>query len=202
MWGVEILRKIDETANLASEEIKVGNMQGIDSSIQYITHIWQTYVDQEQTIFDGEMVKNDSLGILINIVSSNIQYLKDANLLKEANKIQLLFDELSSYLKGILQYISKPVLLVFMGAKCKSWPNCKAGQRTIESVDNIVAKFAARIRISIVDVKKKKELTKQYKIMFTPTLVYIDTNGKEVYRKPGESTDLIIEDELNKLISK
>ena len=70
MWGVEILRKIDETANLASEEIKVGNMQGIDSSIQYITHIWQTYVDQEQTIFDGEMVKNDSLGILINIVCS------------------------------------------------------------------------------------------------------------------------------------
>ena len=200
IWSVEILKKIDETANTATRAIEAGSMQEIDSSIQYIAEIWQTYVDQEQEVFSGEIEKADSLGILIQVVSNNVQHIKDANPLKEANTIQSLLDELSRSSKEILGYISKPVLLVFIGPKCKSWPNCKAGQRTMGSVENIASKFAARIRISIIDVKKKKRLAKQYKIMLAPTLVLIDCNGKEVYRRSGETTDFLIEDELKKLI--
>lgn len=200
VWGVEILKNIDETANSASGAIKAGSIQGIDSSIQYIAGKWQTYIEQEHEMFDGEMTKDDSLGILIQMVSNNIQMIEDVSNIGETNKIQNLLEELIRSSQEIERYISKPVLLVFMGAKCKSWPNCKAGQRTMESVENIASKFAFRIRVSIIDVKKRKKLAKQYKIMLAPTVVLLDCNGNEVYRRSGETTDYLIEDELKKII--
>jgi thiol-disulfide isomerase/thioredoxin len=198
-WSVEIIKNINETANSASEVIKAGSMLGIDSLIKYITERWQTYNIQEHAAFDGEIEKAESLGILINMVSNNIQQLKDAYDFDEANKIQNLLVELIISSKEILRYISKPVLLVFIGPKCKSWPDCKAGQRTMESVDNIASKFASRIRIAFIDVKQKKRLAKQYKIMLAPTLVFIDCDGKEVYRRSGETTFAFIEEQLKKL---
>ena len=51
-----------------------------------------------------------------------------------------------------------------------------------------------------IDVNKEKELTKKYKILLIPTLIFLDKTGKEVYRKAGLMEEKAMSAKLEELI--
>ncbi len=58
--------------------------------------------------------------------------------------------------------------------------------RTMKKIlDPMMADYKDRIDIRIIDVYEEKELTKQFRIVTIPTQVFIDTEGKELFRHIG-----------------
>lgn len=97
-------------------------------------------------------------------------------------------------LKTLILEFNKPILADFSGATCKI---CKIMKTRLAKINE---EYKDRIKIIIVDVNKQRELTKQYKIMLIPTLVFIDRSGKEVDRRVGEMEEKAVKTKLNELL--
>jgi thioredoxin 1 len=97
-------------------------------------------------------------------------------------------------LKTLILEFNKPILADFSGATCKI---CKIMKTRLAKINE---EYKDRIKIIVVDVNKQRELTKQYKIMLIPTLVFIDRSGKEVDRHVGEMEEKAVKTKLNELL--
>ncbi|MFA5032972.1 MAG: thioredoxin family protein [bacterium] len=86
-----------------------------------------------------------------------------------------------------------PILMDFGGNRCK---NCIITKKRLEKIEK---KFRGKAKIISIDVNKEKELTKKYKILLIPTLVFLDKNGKEVYRKTGLMEEKAMSTKLEEL---
>lgn len=90
------------------------------------------------------------------------------------------FVSLKAMLERLASLLNIPVLIDFTGQACKA---CKVMKGRLE---NINRSFGDRVRIVYILVNEQKDLTKKYKIMLIPTLVLIDTDGREIWRSVGE----------------
>ncbi len=54
-----------------------------------------------------------------------------------------------------------------------------------EILDPMMAEYKGKVDIRIINVYEEKELTKQFRIVTIPTQVFIDADGKELFRHIG-----------------
>lgn len=54
-----------------------------------------------------------------------------------------------------------------------------------EIIDPMIADYKGKVDIRIINVYEEKELTKQFRIVTIPTQVFIDAQGKELFRHIG-----------------
>ena len=87
----------------------------------------------------------------------------------------------------------QPALIEFGAETCSQ---CK---RMKVVLDGISQRYKGRAHVVQVNVNKDKAVTKQFKIMVIPTLVFFDTKGKEVGRKYGFMDEVKVARKLHEL---
>ncbi len=116
----------------------------------------------------------------IDSVYKKISAIVEAIKKEEIDQGLLSVGSMNDLLEQFKSLLSLPVLLDFTGQACKA---CKVMKARLEKIN---VSFGDRMRIVYVMVNEKKDLTKKYKIMLIPTLVLIDSSGKEIWRLTGE----------------
>lgn len=197
--GIEIIKdiigRIDEMSTV-TEQDEIGNN---DQLVEEVMDLWKVFVDHNEGIFIGEIENSKSIDEAIRKVTENLEQLLEYST-DDVSKLQVLHSDLHSDLENLLVEISKPVLLVFLGPKCKSWPNCKTGEIMKERLGVIASKYEGVVRVTVIDITKEKSIAKSWKIMLVPTLVFISQTGEEIYRRSGETDEFLIEDKLDGLL--
>ena len=72
-----------------------------------------------------------------------------------------------------------PGLIDFSAVWCGP---CKTQEPIVKALEH---KYAGRIDIRTVDVDENRELAGRFKIRVVPTLVFLDTEGNELFRRAG-----------------
>jgi len=73
----------------------------------------------------------------------------------------------------------KPVLVDFGANSCIP---CRQLRPILREIDK---EYTGRARTLVIDVYKYQNLAREYKVQLIPTLVFFDSNGKEVFRHVG-----------------
>ena len=68
-------------------------------------------------------------------------------------------------------------------------------EKVLEAVEK---KYGEQIEVIFYDVKKEKEIAKQYKVRMIPTQVFLDSKGEEIHRHIGFYPEEQIDDFLSK----
>ncbi|MEO0108091.1 MAG: thioredoxin domain-containing protein [candidate division WOR-3 bacterium] len=63
--------------------------------------------------------------------------------------------------------------------------NCIPCRMMMPILDALAKEYAGRVDVRIINVYKEQALAMQYRIQIIPTQVFIDPNGKELYRHVG-----------------
>jgi thioredoxin 1 len=87
----------------------------------------------------------------------------------------------------------QPALIEFGAETCSQ---CK---RMKEVLDSISQRYRGRAQVVQVNVNKDKAITRQFKIMVIPTLVFFDATGKEVGRTYGFMDEVKVARKLHDL---
>lgn len=74
----------------------------------------------------------------------------------------------------------RATLIQFSSAFCQP---CRATRRILEQV---AAEFDGGIEIVQIDADENLELTRLWEVTSTPTVVFLDADGREVYRGSGQ----------------
>lgn len=197
--GIEIIKdiidKVDEISTV-TEQDEIGTN---DQWVEEVRDLWKAFVDHNECIFIGEIENSKSIDDAIREVTESLEQLSEYST-DDVSKLQVLIIDIHNNLENLLVEISKPVLLAFLGPKCKSWPNCKTGKIMKERLSVIASKYEDVVRVTVIDITKKKSIAKSWKIMLVPTLVFIDQTGEEIYRRLGETDEFLIEDKLDGLL--
>lgn len=92
----------------------------------------------------------------------------------------------------IAEYRAKglPMMLDFGRGWCKP---CKAMAPDLEALHT---ELAGKMLVRFNDLGKETKLAEQYRIRIMPTQVYIDRDGKEVYRHEGYASKADMTDQL------
>lgn len=72
-----------------------------------------------------------------------------------------------------------PVLMEFGRGICIP---CRQMKPILES---LAREYKGQLRVQVVEIDSKPELTRRYRIMVIPTQVFVDANDQEVYRHLG-----------------
>lgn len=74
----------------------------------------------------------------------------------------------------------KPLIVDFGMTRCLQ---CIEQSKTMDELQGIIGD---RVLLKFVHVGKEEELAEAYKVILIPTLVYLDAQGKEVFRNVGQ----------------
>jgi thioredoxin 1 len=72
-----------------------------------------------------------------------------------------------------------PILLVLGSYKC---PPCK---KMMPILDELKTKYAEKFRVNYIDVVNNRAAGSEYGVRATPTQIFYDSNGREVFRNVG-----------------
>ncbi len=87
----------------------------------------------------------------------------------------------------------QPALIEFGAETCSQ---CK---RMKVVLDGIGQRYRGRAQVVQVNVNRDREVTRQFRIMVIPTLVYFDTQGKETSRAYGFQDEVKVARQLHEL---
>ena len=87
----------------------------------------------------------------------------------------------------------QPALIEFGASTCSQ---CK---RMKVVLDGIAQRYRGRAQVVQVNVNQERGVTRQFKIMVIPTLVYFDTKGREVERRYGFQDETVVARRLHEL---
>ncbi len=197
--GIEIISDIIDRVDEISTVIEQNDIDNVEQWAVEIRGLWKTFVDHNECMFIDEIEKSTSIDDAIHEVMESLEQLHEYNT-EDVAELQVLYIDLHKDLEDLLVEISHPVLLAFLGPKCKSWPNCKTGEIMKERLSVIASKYEGVIRVTVIDITKEKSIAKSWKIMLVPTLVFIDQTGEEIYRRSGETDEFLMEDKLDGLL--
>ena len=197
--GIEVIKDIIDRIDEISTVIEQNDIGDVEQWAVEVRGLWKTFVEHNECMFIGEIEKSKSIGDAIHEVTESLEQVFECST-DDVSKLQVLHTDLHNDLENLLVEISKPVLLAFLGPKCKSWPNCKTGKIMKERLSVIASKYEGVIRVTVIDITKEKSIAKSWKIMFVPTLVFMDQTGEEIYRRSGETDEFLIEDKLDGLL--
>lgn len=94
-----------------------------------------------------------------------------------------------------IQTIQKPRPTI-MGFSAEICPMCKYMEKALKQLK---ARYGDQIEIRILHYHPDDKLFKKYKVVFVPTLVFLDASGKEVFRQTGVSTQYELAKKLKEL---
>lgn len=91
---------------------------------------------------------------------------------------------------------SQPRVLLFANPR-EAGESCGCG----EIFREVRAAGAKGVKTREVDPKQEEDLVRQYRVTVEPTVIFVDTSGRELSRKEGESDDTLaaIRTELHRL---
>lgn len=75
--------------------------------------------------------------------------------------------------------LSLPVLMEFGMGRCIP---CRQMKPILES---LAKEYQGQLMVQVVEIDNQPELTRKYRIMLIPTQVFVDADGREVYRHMG-----------------
>lgn len=197
--GIEIIKGIIERVDEISTFIEQDEAGDAVQWAEEIRGLWKAFIDHNDLIFLDEIEDSKSIDKVIQEVTEYIEQIHENNG-EDMARLRVLYEDFHNALDRLLVEISRPVLLAFLGPKCKSWPNCKTGKIMKERLCAIASKYQGKVRVIVIDITKEKTMAKSWKIMLAPTLVFIDHSGKEIYRRSGETDASIIEGKLEGLL--
>jgi thioredoxin 1 len=87
----------------------------------------------------------------------------------------------------------QPTLIEFGAETCSK---CK---RMKVVLDGIAQRYQGRAQIVQVNVNRDQAVTRQFKIMVIPTLVFFDAKGREVERRYGYQDEVMVAQKLHEL---
>ena len=87
----------------------------------------------------------------------------------------------------------QPALIEFGAEACSQ---CKRMKMVL---DGIARRFQGRAQVVQVNVNRDQAVTRQYKIMVIPTLVFFDAKGREVERRYGYQDEVKVAQKLHEL---
>ena len=87
----------------------------------------------------------------------------------------------------------QPALIEFGAETCSQ---CK---RMKIVLDGIARRYQGRARIVQVNVHRDQAITRQFKIMVIPTLVFFDAQGREVERRYGYQDEVTVVQNIHEL---
>ena len=87
----------------------------------------------------------------------------------------------------------QPALIEFGADTCSQ---CK---RMKIVLDGIARRYQGRARIVQVNVHRDQAITRQFKIMVIPTLVFFDAQGREVERRYGYQDEVTVVQKIHEL---
>jgi thioredoxin 1 len=87
----------------------------------------------------------------------------------------------------------QPVLLEFGATTCNQ---CRRMNVVLQGVSQ---RYKGRAHVVQINVGEEKALTRQYRIMVIPTLVYFDTRGREAGRQYGYQDEVKVARRLHEL---
>ena len=87
----------------------------------------------------------------------------------------------------------QPALIEFGAETCTQ---CK---RMKVVLDGIERRYRGRAQVVQINVNKEKALTRQFKIMVIPTLVFFDAKGREIGREYGYQDEVKVAKKLHDL---
>jgi len=76
---------------------------------------------------------------------------------------------------------------------------CSQCKRMKVVLDGISQRYKGRAHVVQVNVNKDKAVTRQFKIMVIPTLVFFDAKGREVERRYGDQDEVKVAQKLHEL---
>jgi thioredoxin 1 len=77
------------------------------------------------------------------------------------------------------QVVKTPELVELGAGKCMA---CKAMKPVLEALEK---KFSGKLKIKSIDVWEDAEAKDKYQIKMIPTQIFLDSNGKELFRHEG-----------------
>jgi len=80
---------------------------------------------------------------------------------------------------------SRQLALIEFGAE-----TCSQCKRMKVVLDGITQRYQGRAQIVQVNVNRDRAVTRQFKIMVIPTLVFFDAKGREVERRYGDQDEV------------
>ncbi|BCG65922.1 MAG: thioredoxin 1 [Methyloprofundus sp.] len=93
----------------------------------------------------------------------------------------VLNNQMEEHKETLPEQINDPAIILFKGDN-------SASCRKIHSlVEQAKSKYQDRIHVSLIDWSDDNPLIKKYKIRFLPSVIFINSKGKEVARIVGES---------------
>lgn len=155
---------------------------------------WHIFTNHHTTVFANEIIPPEEITSLIDEIEEQLGGVVE--LLATGNFEDALgaIESVEETLHVLKERSAIPVLLDFTGSTCKA---CKIMKPRLEE---LAPEYAERVRIVFVNVNSQKSLTKAYKIILIPTLVFITRNGEEAARHVGEMEASTIRLKLNELL--
>ncbi|PIV88054.1 MAG: hypothetical protein COW48_08130 [Hydrogenophilales bacterium CG17_big_fil_post_rev_8_21_14_2_50_63_12] len=89
---------------------------------------------------------------------------------------------------------SRQLALIEFGAE-----TCSQCKRMKVVLDGITQRYQGRAQIVQVNVNRDRAVTRQFKIMVIPTLVFFDAKGREVERRYGDQDEVKVAQKLHEL---
>ncbi len=119
----------------------------------------------------------------------------DIRIFKE-NLLQVKVEGLApSNKEDLLKAVSsgKPTLVDFSSDRCIP---CLQLRPVLNALND---KFQGKVNVMMIDVTQEKDLSRQYRIRVTPTLIFFDAKGKETGRRMGFMDQAAIEKKMKEL---
>jgi len=190
-------KKLDEIHGIVQSFIQNIHDQNTEKARAFMKdakELWQAFTEYHEDVFQGEINPPEGMGELFTGISDSLDALERT---MAAEKYDQALDKAQAVLESLASLNEKlalPLLFDFTGPTCKSCKVMKA------RLDQVAPDFAGKVRIVLIDVNVQKEITKTYKIMLIPTLIFIDKNGVEIDRHVGQMEEQTIRSELADLI--
>ncbi len=100
-------------------------------------------------------------------------------------------DTKEDFLKALKS--GKPVLVDFGSNSCIP---CRQMRPILQEIRN---EYSGNAKAIVIDVHKYQNLAREYKIKLIPTLIFFDSNGKEVHRHQGFMSKKLIREQFRKM---
>lgn len=192
--GTEIIINTTSKINEAIIATEKDEDEKAAESVKQAVAFWKAFTEQHDKIFGEEVEKLEPLENDITAISTNLERIMLGSGAKEGETILTNLKTVRQLLEDLLAELKLPVLLDFTGSRCKA---CKVMKPRLIK---IAPDYKGKVRIVFIDVSKEKELTKEYRIMLIPTLVFINRDGKTVSLRSGETEERVLRKTLDGLV--
>lgn len=194
--GMERLDEIHGIMQTVVQHIRDQNSGKALVLIKDARELWQGFIAHNEEIFAGEIDPAEGTVEILAGIPDDLDALEQSISSKGFDKAEQQVQGVIDDIASLNEKMSLPVLFDFSGPKCKSCKVMKA------RLTQIATDYTGKIRIVVVDVNIQKDITRAYKIMLIPTLVFIDRNGREVDRHVGQMEEQAIRSALADLMER